>query len=91
LWPGAAGTLSNALACWQSQAEAGPGVEALGARLTQADAGLRDSGLMAGPQGQLLGWAVTKLGAGRQMVRFRLPHPATASGAEDQSLLASAG
>lgn len=86
LWPNAAGTLSEALACWQSQTEAGAGVEALRARLSQSDTNARDNGLMAGPQGQLLGWAVTKLGAGRQMVRFRLPDP-TASSQPDQPML----
>lgn len=75
LWPGA-DSLGQALGCWQNQPDTGPGTEALCARLTQPDAGLRDSGLMAGPQGQLLGWSVVRLTGGRQMVRFRLPDPA---------------
>lgn len=91
LWPGAAGSLSGAVASWQAHAQAGPGAEALGARLTQPEAGLRDNGLMVGPQAQLLGWAVTKLAGGRQMVRFRLPDPATAPQTDDQPLLAGAG
>ena len=91
LWPDGSSNLSNAVTCWQPQGEPSPGVEALGARLTQPESGLRDSGLMAGPQGQLLGWTVTKLGAGRQMVRFRLPDPVAPSQADDQPLLASAG
>lgn len=89
LWPGA-DSLGDAMACWNAHAEAGPGVEALAARLIQPGEGLRDSGLMVGPQGQLLGWAVAKLPAGRQMVRFRLPDAASPSQAGDQPLLANA-
>ncbi|GGF62626.1 diguanylate cyclase [Paracoccus acridae] len=89
LWPGA-DSLGDAMACWNAHADAGPGVEALAARLIQPGEGLRDSGLMVGPQGQLLGWAVAKLPAGRQMVRFRLPDAASPSQAGDQPLLANA-
>ena len=89
LWPGA-DSLGDAMACWNAHAEAGPGVEALAARLIQPGEGLRDSGLMVGPQGQLLGWAVAKLPAGRQMVRFRLPDAASPSQTGDQPLLANA-
>ncbi|MDQ1901390.1 PAS-domain containing protein [Paracoccus sp. WLY502] len=89
LWPGA-DSLGNAMACWNAHAEAGPGVEALAARLIQPGEGLRDSGLMVGPQGQLLGWAVAKLPAGRQMVRFRLPDAAGPAQAGGQPLLANA-
>lgn len=73
LWPTAPGNLGGALACWQAHSQGGPGFEALGARLAGSEGATRDSGLIAGPSDQLLGWAVTRLPAGRQMVRFRLP------------------
>ncbi|MCZ0961319.1 PAS-domain containing protein [Paracoccus benzoatiresistens] len=88
LWPAAADSLGGALACWQAHAEPGPGLEALRARLSGQD-GSRDSGLIRGPGGQLLGWSVTRLPAGRQMVCFRLPDPATQPEAVDQHLLAA--
>ncbi|SNR32735.1 PAS domain-containing protein [Paracoccus sediminis] len=89
LWPGAPDDLGGALACWQSRAEGGPGLDALGARLGGAEGTLRDSGLIVGPGGRLLGWTVTRLPAGRQMVRFRLPDPATQADPAGQRPLAA--
>lgn len=87
LWPAAPDSLGGALASWQAHAEAGPGFEALRARLAGSEGALRDTGLIKGPGGQLLGWSVTRLPGGRQMVRFRLPDPATQSDPAGQRLL----
>lgn len=72
MWGGEADTLTEAIASWESRVAAGPGFAALRARLAGNDSG-RDSGAMAGPEGQLLGWTVSGLGSGRQMLRFRAP------------------
>ncbi|MFC3170057.1 MULTISPECIES: PAS-domain containing protein [Paracoccus] len=90
LWSVQTDSLAAALACWQSHAEAGAGLDALCARLMGTEGGLRDSGLIAGPRGQLLGWSVARLAAGRQMVRFRLPDAAASAPDAGQPLLATA-
>ena len=90
LWPTVPGSLGGALACWQAHAEAGPGLQALTARLTDADGSQRSSGLIAGPQGRLLGWTVHRLPAGRQMVRFTLADPLTLPEAPERPALAGA-
>lgn len=71
LWGDGARSLPEALTSWGDRSTAGPGLAALRARL-ESEAGNKDSGAMAGPEGQLLGWKVTGLGGGRQMLRFRL-------------------
>lgn len=73
LWPSVPDSLHGALALWRAQAQPGPGLDALIARLTEHDAAPRGSGLVALPDGRLLGWTVVRLPAGRQMVRFTLP------------------
>lgn len=81
LWGDEADTLSAALATWEDRAAPGPGFASLRARLTGAEDEAPDSGAMAGPDGRLLGWTVSNLGSGRQMLRFRpseLPHQAQA-------------
>ncbi|WP_348524673.1 PAS domain-containing protein [Paracoccus marinaquae] len=71
LWGDEGETLADALAAWEDRVEAGPGLAALRARLTEKHEGRGDNGVMAGPSGQLLGWSVTGLAGGRQMLRFR--------------------
>lgn len=73
LWGETADTLANALTEWESRIEAGPGFAALRTRLTDTDGQARDNGAMSGPDGELLGWTVSRLGGGRQMLRFRRP------------------
>ncbi|WP_347138144.1 PAS-domain containing protein [Paracoccus sp. SSK6] len=90
LWPDAGDSLGQALACWQAGSKAGPGLDALATCLGGAEGALRDSGLIAGPSGQLLGWSVTRLPGGRQMVRFRLPDPAAGAQPAGLPLLATA-
>lgn len=73
LWGKAAETLADALAQWESRIDAGAGFVALRARLTQSDEQARDNGAMTGPDGGLLAWTVSRLGGGRQLLRFRRP------------------
>ena len=74
LWESPATTLDDCIHDWRGRIEPGPGFEALRARLTgAAPTSQRDRGILSGPAGQLLGWQVSPLGVGRQMVRFRRP------------------
>lgn len=73
LWGAKAGTLTDALTAWESRIETGPGFAALRERLLNGGAAGRDSGAMAGPDGRLLGWTVSRISGGRQMLRFRAP------------------
>ncbi|WP_295047559.1 PAS-domain containing protein [uncultured Paracoccus sp.] len=89
LWPGAVERLPDALEGWRSLSQPGPGLEALCDRLSTGEG--RDTGLIAGPQQQLLGWTVTRLSGGRQMVRFRIPDSVADQQADDKPALASTG
>lgn len=89
LWSGSDESLAAALRSWRGRAEQGPGLEALVARLTATEGTPRESGLMVGPQGQLLDWSVARLPAGRQMVRFRLPDATARPDAAEPQLLAA--
>ena len=72
LWGETTSSMSASLGAWQQQIESGPGFTALQERLTASpDGAVRDSGVMFGPDRQLLQWSVSPLGVGRQMVRFR--------------------
>ena len=71
LWGKAGTDLSDASQGWQDRIETGPGFAALMASLTASEGPRQDRGVMSGPDGRLLGWNVTRLGAGRRMVRFR--------------------
>lgn len=73
LWGDKAETLAAAIDQWESKIAAGPGFEALRARLTGSADDARDSGAMVGPDGSLLGWSVLRLNGGRLMLRFRGP------------------
>ncbi len=64
-------TLQDALDHWRKTIDAGPGFEALQARLTATNREtLRNSGAMSSPDGRMIGWSVRTLGGGRQLVRF---------------------
>lgn len=71
LWGAPPASLAEALATWEGAAPTGPGFAALREALQAPDADSH-AGAMAGPQGQLLGWTVTALSGGRQMLRFRM-------------------
>ncbi len=74
LWQSPATMLDDCVRDWRARIEPGPGFEALRTRLSDSTAaGQRDRGILSGPAGQLLGWQVSPLGVGRQMVRFRRP------------------
>ncbi|MDO5648337.1 PAS-domain containing protein [Paracoccus sp. (in: a-proteobacteria)] len=73
LWGGDAATITETLKIWQSVTADGPGLAALRECLTGNAPQGNGSGAMSGPSGELLGWSVTQLSAGRRMVRFRLP------------------
>lgn len=90
LWPASIDSVGGAIACWQAECEPGPGLDALAARLAGAEGAVRDGGLIAGPQGRLLGWSVARLPGGRQMVRFRLPETAQPTEVADHPMMATA-
>ena len=71
LWGKTGADLLDASQDWRGRIEPGPGFAALMAALMAAEGPRHDRGVMSGPDGRLLGWKVTRLGAGRRMVRFR--------------------
>ena len=71
IWGMDATTLAEAMTGWSDKVESGPGFAALRARLTGNGEGLRDSGIIAGPDGALLDWRVSRIGGARQLLRFR--------------------
>lgn len=94
LWGKAGTDLSDASQGWQDRIETGPGFAALMASLTASEGPRHDRGVMSGPDGRLLGWKVTRLGAGRRMVRFRpseLEPEQTAPRQDQTAPMASAG
>ncbi len=72
LWGDAVTDLPEAMTLWSGNRAPGAGHAALCEAL-QGEQAARASGAMAGPQGQLLGWAVSHLAGGRVMLRFRQP------------------
>nr|WP_241865521.1 PAS-domain containing protein [Paracoccus salsus] len=73
LWGDENKTLTSAIASWEGRIEPGPGFRSLRDRLNASEDGGPASGAMSGPDGRLLGWTVSRLGGGRQMLRFRSP------------------
>ena len=83
LWGEEATTMAEAMGGWESRIEAGPGFAALCTRLATASEEARDNGILAGPDGALIGWTVTRITGARQLLRFRRAEfaPAEARGA----------
>lgn len=73
LWGDETPDLPGAVARWSTATTGGAGFGALRQALTATGDSFRDSGAMAGPEGQLLGWTVSHLTGGRIMLRFRQP------------------
>lgn len=72
LWGEEASTMTEAMTEWEARIEPGPGFAALCTRLTSSLEGARDNGILAGPDGALIGWTVTRIAGARQLLRFRM-------------------
>ncbi|MFV0385003.1 PAS-domain containing protein [Paracoccus sp. (in: a-proteobacteria)] len=84
LWGDCGTTLTEAIAGWERQIDAGPGFNALRDRLKGGDQA-RDSGAISGPEGQLLGWNIARVSGAHQMLRFHAPASALPPIGPDQT------
>lgn len=71
LWGDCATSLGEALSGWESRIDTGPGFALLRDRLVGGQDSAPCSGAIAGPDGRLLGWRLSRLNGGRKLLRFR--------------------
>lgn len=71
LWGEDASTMGEAMTEWETRIEPGPGFAALCTRLATSSEEARDNGILAGPDGALIGWTVVRMPGARQLLRFR--------------------
>lgn len=72
IWGTGPADIPAALAQWEGgSGVSGPGLSALRGALAGGEGAAGATGAMAGPDGRLLGWTVTRLSGGNLMLRFR--------------------
>ena len=72
MWGASCTSLSEAVTLWQERIAPGSGFAALTEALKADETPRQIRGAMSGPDGQLMGWTVSRIAGGRRMLQF---HP----------------